>query len=144
MRFEAGTPNIADTIALGTAVDYLRDLGMDNVHEHETQLTNYALDALQVVGKDFDFYGPTDLSIRGGIISFYSQELHPHDLGTFLDREGIAVRAGHHCAMPLVKGKLGLASTVRASFYIYNTQQEIDLLVEGLQKALKYFRKSPH
>ena len=139
MRFEAGTPNIADTIGLGAAVDYLQALGMDQVHKHETQLTRYALEALKELSEDFTFYGTTDLSIRGGIVSFYSHELHPHDLGTLLDREGIAIRAGHHCAMPLIIGKLGVAATARASFYIYNTEEEIDLLVASLKKALRYF-----
>jgi cysteine desulfurase/selenocysteine lyase len=142
MRFEAGTPNIADTIALGVAVDYLQGLGMAQVHEHETHLTRYALEALGGLGEDFCFYGPTDLTVRGGIISFYSHELHPHDLGTILDREGIAVRAGHHCAMPLVRGKLGVPATARASFYIYNTVDEIDLFVAALKKALRYFNRS--
>ena len=139
MRFEAGTPNIADTIALGAAVDYLQALDMRQVHKHETQLTRYALESLRELSEDFTFYGTTDLSIRGGIVSFYSNELHPHDLGTLLDREGIAIRAGHHCAMPLIRGKLGVAATARASFYIYNTEEEIDLLVASLKKALRYF-----
>ena len=143
MRFEAGTPNIAGTIGLGAAVDYLESLGMDQVHEHETQLTGYALDALKELSEDFNFYGPADLSIRGGIISFYSPDVHPHDLGTLLDREGIAIRAGHHCAMPLTRDKLGVAATARASFYIYNTEEEVDLLVSTLKKALRYFSKTP-
>jgi cysteine desulfurase/selenocysteine lyase len=143
MRFEAGTPNIAGTIGLGAAVDYLDSLGMDQVHKHETQLTGYALDALKELSEDFNFYGPADLSIRGGIISFYSPDVHPHDLGTLLDREGIAIRAGHHCAMPLTRDKLGVAATVRASFYIYNTEEEVDLLVAALKKALRYFSKTP-
>ena len=143
MRFEAGTPNIAGTIGLGAAVDYLESLGMDQVHEHETQLTGYALDALKELSEDFNFYGPADLSIRGGIISFYSPDVHPHDLGTLLDQEGIAIRAGHHCAMPLTRDKLGVAATARASFYIYNTEEEVDLLVATLKKALRYFSKTP-
>ena len=143
MRFEAGTPNIAGTIGLGAAVDYLESLGMDQVREHETQLTGYALDALKELSEDFNFYGPADLSIRGGIISFYSHDVHPHDLGTLLDREGIAIRAGHHCAMPLTRDKLGVAATARASFYIYNTEEEVDLLVSTLKKALRYFSKTP-
>ncbi len=143
MRFEAGTPNIAGTIGLGAAVDYLESLGMDQVREHETQLTGYALDALKELSEDFNFYGPADLSIRGGIISFYSPDVHPHDLGTLLDQEGIAIRAGHHCAMPLTRDKLGVAATARASFYIYNTEEEVDLLVSTLKKALRYFSKTP-
>ena len=143
MRFEAGTPNIAGTIGFGAAVDYLESLGMDQVREHEIQLTGYALDALKELSEDFNFYGPADLSIRGGIISFYSPDVHPHDLGTLLDREGIAIRAGHHCAMPLTRDKLGVAATARASFYIYNTEEEVDLLVSTLKKALRYFSKTP-
>ena len=139
MRFEAGTPNIADTIALGAAIDYLQALDMHQIHKHETQLTRYALESLRELSEDFTFYGTTDLSIRGGIVSFYSNELHPHDLGTLLDREGIAIRAGHHCAMPLIREKLRVAATARASFYIYNTEEEIDLLVASLKKALRYF-----
>ena len=138
MRFEAGTPNIADTIGLGAAVDYLQSLGMDQVHQHETRLTRYALEALKELSEDFTFYGPSDLSVRGAIVSFYSHQIHPHDLGTILDREGIAIRSGHHCAMPLVKEKLGVVATARASFYIYNTEDEIDLLVSGMKKALRY------
>jgi cysteine desulfurase/selenocysteine lyase len=142
MRFEAGTPNIADTIGLGAAVDYLQALGMDNVHKHETLLTRYALEALKELEEQFCFYGPKDLSVRGGIISFTSSEIHPHDLGTLLDREGIAIRAGHHCAMPLVKSHMGEPATARASFYIYNTEEEVDLLVSALKKALSYFSRA--
>jgi len=144
MRFEAGTPNIADSIALGAAVDYLQSLGMHHVHQREMELTRYALSNLKELFEEFTFYGPNDLTIRGGVISFSSPDIHPHDIGTILDREGIAIRAGHHCAMPLVRGKLGLAATARASFYIYNTEEEIELLTDGLRKALKYFsRKQP-
>ncbi|MQF69017.1 cysteine desulfurase [SAR202 cluster bacterium AD-804-J14_MRT_500m] len=139
MRFEAGTPNIADSIALGTAVDYLQSLDMHNVHQREMELTRYALANLKELAEEFTFYGPDDLTIRGGVISFSSSDIHPHDIGTILDREGIAIRAGHHCAMPLVRGKLGLAATARASFYIYNTEEEIELLTHGLRKALRYF-----
>jgi len=137
MRFEAGTPNIADTIALGAAVDYLRALGMENVRQHEEQLTRYALDALKEI-EEVQVYGPPDISIRGGIVSFYSSEVHPHDLGTALDNLGIAIRAGHHCAMPLMR-KLGVPATARASFYVYNSEEEIDMLVDGLRQALRYF-----
>jgi cysteine desulfurase/selenocysteine lyase len=143
VRFEAGTPNFADTIALGTAVDYLQALGMNNVREHEISITKYALGAMKEMSEDFHFFGPQDLSVRGGIISFHSPDLHPHDLGTILDREGIAVRAGHHCAMPLVRGRLGVPATARASFYIYNTEEEVDALVDAMKKALKYFAKAP-
>ena len=137
MRFEAGTPNIADAIALGTAIDYLEDLGMDNVREHEIQLTQYALEAFKEL-EELDVFGPRDPDIRGGIISFHSDEVHPHDLGTVLDRQGIAIRTGHHCNMPLMR-TLSVVATARASFYIYNTEEEVDLLVDGLKQALRYF-----
>ena len=142
MRFEAGTPNIAGSIALGAAVDYLQDLGMDQVHQHETELTQYALNILKELAEEFNFYGPTDPSVRGGIVSFSSPHIHPHDLGTILDQAGIAIRSGHHCAMPLVRDRLGLAATARASFYIYNTTEEVDLLVTTLKDALRYFSKT--
>ena len=142
MRFEAGTPNIAGSIGLGAAVDYLEALGMDEVHRHETEITQYALEALKELAEEFTFYGPTDPAQRGGIISFSSPQIHPHDLGTILDQAGIAIRAGHHCAMPLVRDRLGLAATARASFYVYNTTDEVDLLVATLKDALRYFSKS--
>ena len=142
-RFEAGTPNIADTIALGAAVDYLQDLGMENVRAHEIQLMRYALDAMAELREDLEFYGPTDLAVRGGIISFYASDVHPHDLGTMLDRDGIAIRAGHHCAIPLVRGRLGVPATARASFYVYNSEEDIDILVASLKKALLYFKPGP-
>ena len=137
MRFEAGTPNIADAIALGTAVDYLEALGMDKVRQHETQLTEYALAAFQEI-ENLDLFGPTTAKDRGGIVLFNSTDVHPHDLGTFLDREGIAIRTGHHCTMPAMR-KLGVAATARASFYIYNTEAEVDALADGLNQALRYF-----
>ena len=137
MRFEAGTPNIADAIALGAAIDYLEGLGMERVREHEVQLTEYALTALQEL-EELDLFGPRDARKRGGIISFYSSDVHPHDLGTFLDREGIAIRTGHHCTMPLMR-TLHVPATARASFYIYNTEDEVDMLVDSLKKALRYF-----
>ena len=137
MRFEAGTPSIADAIGLGAAIDYLDALGMDNVRQHEIQLTQYALTALQEL-EELDLYGPRDVQRRGGVVSFHSSEVHPHDLGTFLDREGIAIRTGHHCNMPLMR-LLGVAATSRASFYIYNTEEEVDALVDTLKQALRYF-----
>ena len=137
MRFEAGTPNIADAIALGAAVDYLDALGMENVREHEVQLTRYALEAFREL-EELDVFGPKDAERRGGIVSFHSADVHPHDLGTILDRQGIAIRTGHHCTMPLMR-TLGVAATARASFYVYNTEEEVDLLVGGLREALRYF-----
>ena len=137
MRFEAGTPNIADAIALGAAVDYLTALGMENVREHEKQLTAYALDAFREL-EEVDLFGPMDVDRRGGILSFHSFDVHPHDLGTFLDQEGVAIRTGHHCTMPLM-GVLGVPATARASLYVYNTEQEVDALVDAVKRALRYF-----
>lgn len=138
MRFEAGTPNIADAIGLGAAVDYLQALGMDNVREHEIALTTYALDAFKELEEELDVYGPKDARKQGGIVSFHHPDVHPHDLGTMLDRRGIAIRTGHHCAMPMVQS-LGVPATARASVYLYNTEQEIDMLVDALKEALRYF-----
>ena len=137
MRFEAGTPNIADAIALGAAVDYLQDLGMDNVREHEKQITAYALSRFREI-EEVDVYGPDDPEIRGAIFSFHSDSVHPHDLGTFLDREGVAIRTGHNCTMPLMR-EMGIAATARASFYVYNLEEEVDFLVDTLKAALRYF-----
>ncbi len=137
MRFEAGTPNIADAIALGAAVDYLQDLGMDNVREHEKQITAYALSRFREI-EEVDVYGPEDPEIRGAIFSFHSDSVHPHDLGTFLDREGVAIRTGHNCTMPLMR-EMGIAATARASFYVYNLEEEVDFLVDTLKAALRYF-----
>ena len=138
MRFEAGTPNIADAIGLGAAVDYLQAVGMDNVREHEIQLTAYALEAFKEIEEELDVYGPKDAARRGGIVSFHHPDVHPHDLGTVLDRRGIAIRTGHHCAMPLVQG-LGVVATARASMYLYNTEEEVDALIDALKEALRYF-----
>ncbi|MCH7493277.1 aminotransferase class V-fold PLP-dependent enzyme [bacterium] len=138
MRFEAGTPNIADAIGLGAAIDYLNDIGMQNVRDHEVQLTQYALNAFKELEEELILHGPADMDVRGGIVSFHHPEVHPHDLGTILDSRGIAVRTGHHCTMPLVKS-LGVSATARASFYLYNTEEEVDLLIEGLKEALRYF-----
>jgi cysteine desulfurase/selenocysteine lyase len=140
MRFEAGTPNIADTIAMGVAVDYMEALGMENVRQHEISITEYALNAFEEL-KDVTVFGPRDVIQRGGIVSFYSGDVHPHDIGTMLDREGIAIRTGHHCAMPLMN-KLAVPATARASFYIYNTEEEVDLLVSTLKATLRYFAKA--
>ena len=137
MKFEAGTPNIADAIGLGAAIKYLENIGMDNVRKHEMALTSYALEAFKEL-EEIEVYGPDNADIRGGIITFNSTEIHPHDMGTALDQLGIAIRAGHHCAMPLAT-TLGLNATARASFYIYNTQDDIDQLISGVKKTLDYF-----
>ncbi len=136
-KFEAGTPNIADVIAFGAAIDYLEGLGMDAVREHEIELTQYAIDALSAV-EGVTIYGPKDASEKGGAVTFNYGDLHPHDLSQVLDQHGIAIRAGHHCAQPLMR-ELGVVATARASFYIYNTKEEVDALVEGLGAADRIF-----
>jgi len=140
LRFEAGTPNIADAIAFGAAIDYLESLGMDDVRQHEIALTEYALNAFQQL-EEVRVFGPRDVEHRGGIVSFYNGDVHPHDIGTMLDREGIAIRTGHHCAMPLMN-KLAVPAMARASFYIYNTEEEVDLLVSTLKATLRYFARA--
>jgi len=136
-KFEAGTPSISEAIGLGYAVDYLNQLGMDNVRRHEIELVSYALDKLgQVEG--LRIYGPLDPQARGGAIAFTLGDIHAHDVSAVLDGEGIAVRAGHHCAMPL-HDKFGLQATTRASFYVYNTPGDVDRLTEGLDKVIRLF-----
>ncbi|HET8944598.1 MAG TPA: cysteine desulfurase, partial [Dehalococcoidia bacterium] len=130
-KFEAGTPNIADVIAFGAAIDYLSETGMENVRQHEVEITDYALRRLSELD-DMTIYGPRDLSQRGGVVSFNYGNLHPHDVGTILDRHGVAIRAGHHCTQPLMR-QLGVSGTARASFYLDNTLEEVDVLVEALQ-----------
>lgn len=136
-KFEAGTPPIVEAIGLGAAVDYLTDLGMDAVRKHDTELTVYALEQLATV-PHVTVYGPTDLNIRGGTISFTLGDIHPHDLSTILDENGVAVRAGHHCARPLMD-HLGIPATARASFSVYSSSDEVDRLVAGLELAAKLF-----
>jgi cysteine desulfurase/selenocysteine lyase len=136
-KFEAGTPNIADVIAFGEALTYLTRLGMEHVRAHEQELTAHALKRLSTV-RGLALYGPREVSQRGGAVSFNLEGLHPHDVGTVLDMEGVAIRAGHHCAKPLMR-KLGVAATARASFYIYNTQEEVDRLVEALGDVRAFF-----
>lgn len=136
-KFEPGVPNMAQIVGLGAALNYLTAIGMEKIHEHETQLTEYALAKLQEI-PELRIVGPTDMSLRGGAVSFTVGEIHPHDLGQFLDNAGIAVRTGHHCAWPLTR-KMGVASTTRASFYLYNTTEDIDALVSGIKDAQKYF-----
>jgi cysteine desulfurase/selenocysteine lyase len=137
-KYEAGTPSIADGIALGAAVDYLSDLGMGAVYAHERRLLEDALEKLLAMG-GITVYGPHDPEDRLGVISFNVEGVHPHDLAGILDEEGIAVRSGHHCAQPLMN-RLGMDNTARASFYIYNTADEIDRLIEGIKKAKRLFR----
>lgn len=137
-KFEAGTPAIAEAIGLGAAVDYLNTLGMEHVAAHEREITTYAMEQLgQVPG--LTIYGPP-ASQRGGVVSFTLADIHPHDLASILDQEaGVAIRAGHHCAQPLME-RFGLSATARASFYVHTTRQDIDTLVQGLHKALEIFR----
>ena len=136
-KLEGGTPNIAGAIGLGAAVDYLQTIGMPNVTAHEHALTEYALTLLSDL-EGVRVFGPLDAADRGGVISFYVGDVHPHDVGTLLDAEGIAVRAGHHCAQPLMR-KLGVAATARASFYLYNTAAEVDCLADGIARARAFF-----
>jgi cysteine desulfurase/selenocysteine lyase len=136
-KFEAGTPNIAGAVGFSPALDYLADTGMENIRNHERELTGYTIAGLAEL-KSIKLIGPPDVEMRGGAISFVDKDIHPHDLATFLDSRGIAVRAGHHCAQPLMK-KLGLTATTRASVYIYNTKSDIDRLLEVLREARKYF-----
>lgn len=135
-KFEAGTPAIIEAVGLGAAVDYLTALGMERVHEHEQALTRYALERLAAV-PDLRIYGPPP-ERRGGVVSFTLGDIHPHDLATLLDREGVAVRAGHHCAQPLME-HYNLPATARASFYVYTTSAEIDTLAEALERARQVF-----
>ncbi len=136
-KFEAGTMMIAEGAGLAAAVDYLEDLGMDAVREHEIELTRAALDALGEV-EGVTVHGPTVAEDRGGAISFEVDGLHPHDIGTVLDREGVCVRVGHHCAKPLLRC-LGVNSTARASFYVYNDENDIGPLVDGIRAAQEFF-----
>ncbi len=133
-KFEAGTPAAADAVGLGAAVDYLESLGMDNVREHERQLTRKALEAMHL--PDVTVYGPKDADRKGGLVAFNLKGIHPHDVASIFNEQGIAVRAGHHCAQILMK-RLGVAATARASFYVYTDERDIDALVEGVQHAKK-------
>jgi cysteine desulfurase/selenocysteine lyase len=138
-KFEAGTPNIADVVAFGAALDYLADLGMANVRAHEIELTQYALDELRRLD-DVRIHGPREVTDRGGVISFSFADLHPHDISQTLDSRGIAVRAGHHCAQPLHRClNVEVGSTTRASFYIYNGRDDVDALIDGLRYTGEFF-----
>ncbi len=136
-RFEAGVPNMAQAIGLGAAVDYLNAIGLDEIHAHEVELTKVALDGLQGI-KGLSVIGPKDLEMRGGVVSFAVEGVHPHDLGQALDQYGIAVRTGHHCAWPLMR-RFKTVATTRASFYLYNDFEEIEALIDGVERARKYF-----
>ncbi|HEL1631116.1 cysteine desulfurase [Streptococcus suis] len=136
-KFEAGTPNIAGATGLGAAVDYLTEIGMDAIQAHEAELVDYVFPKLQAI-PGLTIYGSQDLSKRTGVIAFNLDDLHPHDVATALDYEGVAVRAGHHCAQPLLR-YLQVPATVRASFYIYNTKADCDKLVEAIIKTKEFF-----
>ncbi len=137
-KFEAGTASIAQGIGLGAAVDYLQQLGMDAIHAHEQSLVSYALEQMRQV-HDLDVYGP-EAQDRGGVISFNLQGAHPHDMASILDQHGVAIRGGHHCAMPLMR-ILGVNGTCRASFYVYNTIEEVDTLIEAVGEARRILRR---
>jgi cysteine desulfurase/selenocysteine lyase len=136
-RFEAGTPPIAQAVGLGAAIDYLSRVGMENVAAHEHALTAYALERMQEIG-GLTIVGPKTAEDRGGAISFTLDNIHPHDVAQLLDSQGIAVRAGHHCAKP-AHARFGVQSTTRASFYLYTLESEIDALVDGIRYTQKYF-----
>ena len=136
-KFEAGVPNMAQAVGLGVALEYLTSVGMAEIHKHEVDLTRYGIEKLSEI-EDLRIIGPRDLDMRGGTLSFTVGEIHPHDLGQYLDSQGIAVRTGHHCAWPLTR-KLGVPATTRASFYLYNTRSDVDALTAGILGAQKYF-----
>ncbi len=136
-KFEAGVPNMAQVVGLAAAIRYLQDIGLEEVHKHEKALTGYLLNELnQIPG--IAIVGPTDISLRGGTVSFTLDGIHPHDLGQYLDSAGIAVRTGHHCAWPLTRA-LGVLATTRASLYLYNDNSDIDALIAAIKDAKKYF-----
>jgi cysteine desulfurase/selenocysteine lyase len=138
-KFEAGTPPIAEAIGLGAAVDYLNALGLEPVRAHEKELTAYAMDALTArYGDDLTIFGPMDPEQRGGVLSLAYRGIHPHDLSQVLDQHGVCVRAGHHCAKPLMR-RLGVAATLRASLYVYNDRADVDALVDALADAATLF-----
>lgn len=140
-KFEAGTPAIAEAIGLGAAVDYLMRVGLEKIRRHEVEITQYAIERLREF-VEVIIHGPLDAEQRSGLVSFSFSDIHPHDLATFFDQHGIAIRAGHHCAMPLHK-KLGVAATARTSFYLYNTREEIDAFITALAAAKKFFGACP-
>jgi cysteine desulfurase/selenocysteine lyase len=136
-KFEAGVPNMAQAVGLGAALTYLTRIGIDNIHKHEIALTKYLIEGLSAIS-DLRIIGPKTTELRGGVVSFTLGDIHPHDLGQYLDSQGIAVRTGHHCAWPLTR-KLGVPATTRASVYLYNTTDDLDALIVGVQGAQKYF-----
>jgi cysteine desulfurase/selenocysteine lyase len=137
-KFEAGTPNIAGAIGLGAAVDFLQSLGLETIHAHEKRIARLVLERLADEFKSITLYGPAPGVARGGVVSFTLADIHPHDLATILDHEGVAIRAGHHCCQPLMR-RLGVAATARASFYLYNAEDDLEVLVSGLHRAQELF-----
>jgi cysteine desulfurase / selenocysteine lyase len=137
-KFEAGTPNIADVVGFGAAIEYLEKIGMENIRKHEIYLTDYALESMLSL-KYATIYGPRDPKDRGGLISFNIADIHPHDLATIMNDHGIAIRSGHHCAQVLMQ-RLDVPATSRASFYIYNTKEEIDRFVNAIKEAGRIFK----
>ena len=137
-KFEGGTPNIADVIGFGAALDYLTNIGMDRVREHEIEITKYALDKITAV-KGVTLYGPPNAKDRGGVVSFNIGDIHPHDLATIMNDRGVAIRSGHHCAQVLME-RLDVSATSRASFYIYNTKDEVDTFIDALSDARRLFK----
>jgi len=137
-KFEAGTPNIADVIGFGAAIDYLTKIGMDNVRQHEIELTKYAMEKFAKI-PGLQIYGTKDIEKRGGVISFNFADVHPHDVADIIDKEGISLRSGHHCAQVLME-RLNVAATSRASFYIYNTKEDVDALIDSLNIVAKVFK----
>jgi len=137
-KFEAGTPNIAGVVAFHNAIDYLEQTGLDKIHEHEEKLVKAAVSRLSAI-PGVILYGTEDWEWRGGIVSFNVEGVHQHDVGSILDEEGIAVRAGHHCCEPFMRSR-NLTGTVRASFYLYNTMAEIELLAAGIQRVKEVFK----
>ena len=137
-KFEAGTPNIADVIGFGAAIDYLTKIGMDNVRQHEIELTTYAMEKFAKI-PGLQIYGTKDIAKRGGVISFNFADVHPHDVADIIDKEGISLRSGHHCAQVLME-RLNVAATSRASFYIYNTKKDVDALIDSLNIVAKVFK----
>jgi cysteine desulfurase/selenocysteine lyase len=138
-KFEAGTPPIVEVIGLGAAVDYLSALGMEAVREHEVALTAYALRSLtERFGDDLKIHGPSEPAARGGVLSLSFRDIHPHDLSQVLDERGVCVRAGHHCAKPLMR-RLEVGATARASLYVYNDESDVDALADALDAAATFF-----
>jgi cysteine desulfurase/selenocysteine lyase len=139
-KFEAGVPNMAQIVGLGAALNYLSKIGMEKIFHHEVELGAYLIKRLSTI-EGLRIIGPQHMQARGGTVSFTFGDIHPHDLGQYLDAQGIAVRTGHHCAWPLTR-KLGVVATTRASLYFYNDESDVDALVDGIIGAKKYFGRS--